>query len=227
MFITNKERIGTCYLEFQFCKNDKPIKIVKVDIDIIDNWKEDSLLVSDDDFNEFYKLYGKIFECALFPNGKIGFFPYEINYYDKNNLQELYNKRKEQYTNNYETIKILEKEKHNLDKKIEDNKVFYRNLYEDKVKGTITEDMFCMMSADYLREIETMTKRIETIDNEIKSLEIVKEERKQADEILKKYKHIDKLNRVIVDEFIDKVYVGCYNKETKTRDIEIEWNIEF
>ena len=37
-------------------------KIVKVDIDIIDNWKEDSLLVSDDDFNEFYKLYGKIFE---------------------------------------------------------------------------------------------------------------------------------------------------------------------
>ena len=59
MFITNKERIGTCYLEFQFCKNDKPIKIVKVDIDIIDNWKEDSLLVSDDDFNEFYKLYGK------------------------------------------------------------------------------------------------------------------------------------------------------------------------
>ena len=148
------------------------------------------------------------------------------NYYDKNNLQELYNKRKE-YTNNYETIKILEKEKHNLDKKIEDNKVFYRNLYEDKVKGTITEDMFCMMSADYLREIETMTKRIETIDNEIKSLEIVKEERKQADEILKKYKHIDKLNRVIVDEFIDKVYVGCYNKETKTRDIEIEWNIEF
>ena len=98
---------------------------------------------------------------------------------------------------------------------------------EDQEKGTITEDMFCMMSADYLREIETMTKRIETIDNEIKSLEIVKEERKQADEILKKYKHIDKLNRVIVDEFIDKVYVGCYNKETKTRDIEIEWNIEF
>ena len=45
MFITNKKRIGTCYLEFQFCKNDKPIKLGKVDVDIIDNWKEDSLLV--------------------------------------------------------------------------------------------------------------------------------------------------------------------------------------
>ena len=53
MFITNKKRIGTCYLEFQFCKNDKPIKLGKVDVDIIDNWKWDSLLVLDDDLMNF------------------------------------------------------------------------------------------------------------------------------------------------------------------------------
>ena len=149
------------------------------------------------------------------------------NYYDQNNLQELYNRRNQQDTSNCEIIKVLEKEKYNLNKKIEDNKTFYRNLYEDKVKGTITEDMFSMMSSDYLREIESMTKRVETIDNEINNLQVVKEERKQADEILKKYKHIKELNKVIVDEFIDKVYVGVYDKETKTRDIEIEWNLEF
>ena len=39
MLKTKKKRIGTCYLEFQFCKNDKPIKLGKVDVDIIDNWK--------------------------------------------------------------------------------------------------------------------------------------------------------------------------------------------
>lgn len=83
MFITNKERIGTCYLEFHFCKNENPIKFNKVDIDIIENWEEDSLLISDEDFNDFYKLYGNIFNCALFPNGEKGFFPYGINYYDK------------------------------------------------------------------------------------------------------------------------------------------------
>lgn len=83
MFITNKERIGTCYLEFQFCKNENPIKFNKVDIDIIENWEEDSLLISDEDFNDFYKLYGNIFNCALFPNGEKVFFPYGINYYDK------------------------------------------------------------------------------------------------------------------------------------------------
>ena len=87
MFITNKESMGTCYLEFQFCKNSNPVKSNKVNINIIENWQEDSLLISDKDFNEFYKLYGKIFECAIFPNGKTGFYTYGINYYDKNTTE--------------------------------------------------------------------------------------------------------------------------------------------
>lgn len=84
-----------------------------------------------------------------------------------------------------------------------------------------------MMSNDYLKEIESMTKRIKTIDKEVDNLKEIKSSRKQADEILKKYKHIDILNKVIVDEFIDKVYIGVYDKNTRTRDIEIEWNLEF
>lgn len=87
--------------------------------------------------------------------------------------------------------------------------------------------MFNMMSNDYLKEIESMTKRIKTIDKEVDNLKEIKSSRKQADEILKKYKHIDILNKVIVDEFIDKVYIGVYDKNTRTRDIEIEWNLEF
>lgn len=149
------------------------------------------------------------------------------NYYDKNNLKELYETSNQQNTDNKEIINILNKEKNNLMKKIDDNKSYYRNLYEDKVKGVITEDMFSMMSLDYLREIENMTKRIETIDSEISDLEVFKEEKKQADDILKKYKHIKELNKVILDEFIDKVYIGELDKETNTRNIEIEWNLNF
>ena len=65
------------------------------------------------------------------------------------------------------------------------------------------------------------------IDDEIKSLEVVKETRKQAEDILKKYKHIKELNKIIIDEFIDKIYIGEIDKETNSRDIEIEWNFEF
>lgn len=89
MFIATEERKGTCYLEFQYCKIDNPIKSNKVDVDNIENWKKDSLLIHDEDFNVFYKSYGKIFECALFPNGEKVFFPYGINYYDKATTEKI------------------------------------------------------------------------------------------------------------------------------------------
>ena len=90
--------------------------------------------------------------------------------------------------------------------------------------------MFQMMSKDYFNEIENMMKRIEIIDKQIDELKIEKKEKKEkknADSVLKKYKHIKELNKIILDEFIDKVYIGEYDKENKTRDIEIEWNFEF
>lgn len=149
------------------------------------------------------------------------------NYYDRNDLKKLYEIRQEQDTNNNNSINALVKEKEDLNKKISNNKTYYRNLFEEKVKGVISEDMFQMMSKDYFNEIENMMKRIEIIDKQIDELKVDKKEKKQADDILKKYKHINKLNKVILDEFIDKVYIGELDKETNTRNIEIEWNFEF
>ncbi len=149
------------------------------------------------------------------------------NYYDRNDLKKLYEIRQEQDTDNNNSINALVKEKEDLNKKISNNKTYYRNLFEEKVKGVISEDMFQMMSKDYFSEIENMMKRIEIIDKQIEELKVDKKEKKQADDILKKYKHIKKLNKVILDEFIDKVYIGELDKETNTRNIEIEWNFEF
>lgn len=149
------------------------------------------------------------------------------NYYDQNDLKELYQQKDKNNFDNELKIKALIKEKENLTKAIECNKNYYRNLFEEKVKGVIEENMFQLMSKDYFSEIENMMKRIELIDTEIENLKIIKDDKKEADEILKKYKHIKELNKVIIDEFIDKVYIGNYDKTTKTRDIEIEWNFEF
>ena len=49
---------------------------------------------------------------------------------------------------------------------------------------------------------------------------------KNTKELFNKYQQLEKLNRVIVDEFIDKIYIGKINEETNTRDIEIKWNLE-
>ena len=87
--------------------------------------------------------------------------------------------------------------------------------------------MFQMMSKDYFNEIENMMIRIEVIDNEIKEIKKDKSEKKQATDILNKYRHIKKLNKVILDEFIDKIFIGEIDKNNNTRDIEIIWNFEF
>ena len=52
-------------------------------------------------------------------------------------------------------------------------------------------------------------------------------EKMKLDEIkrLSKIK-LEELNRVIVDEFIDKIYIGKLNEETNSRDIQIKWNFE-
>ena len=149
------------------------------------------------------------------------------NYYDRNDLKKLYEIRQEQDTDNNNSINALEKEKEDLNKKISNNKTYYRNLFEEKVKGVISEDMFQMMSKDYFNDIENMMSRIKIIDKQIDELKVEKKEKKHADNILKKYEHIKKLNKVILDEFIDKVYIGKIDKENNTRNIEIEWNLEF
>lgn len=106
MFITAKERIGTCYLEFQYCKNNNPIKHKKININAIEHWKEDSLLITDDNF---YKLYSGVFDCALLGNGEIGFDFCGVNYYSKESTEKILQKLKATDNKNEVLIIWLEK----------------------------------------------------------------------------------------------------------------------
>lgn len=54
----------------------------------------------------------------------------------------------------------------------------------------------------------------------------MKEALKSQKSIFKKYRHIDKLDVEIVNEFIDKILIGHYDKETNSRDIRIIWNFK-
>ena len=49
---------------------------------------------------------------------------------------------------------------------------------------------------------------------------------KDYKEIFSKYQILEELNRVIIEEFIEKIYIGKLNEETNTRDIQIKWNFE-
>ncbi len=148
------------------------------------------------------------------------------NYYDNDNLQKELSKIKSKKNKLNETILILTKERSNNIMIIDENRSYFKNLYEDKIKKVIDEDMFKMLTSDYTKIIDEKILRNEKIDEEINLLENEKQNKIDANVLLKKYKKIDKLNKIIVDEFIDKVNIGILDNETKQRNIEIIWNFE-
>lgn len=91
MFVNINDIIGTCYYEFQYCKEEKTIKELFKNIQY---WKEDSLYLNEsDDENMFLfeNKYLNYFLKTLTPNGKFDFEPFGVNYYSKERAQNILN----------------------------------------------------------------------------------------------------------------------------------------
>jgi cell shape-determining protein MreC len=88
------------------------------------------------------------------------------------------------------------------------------------MSAEMCQKLFSIYQGEYdklkesLAEVEEQLQRLEA--------EALSEEQKRA--LLDKYKHIDELTALVVDEFIDTVYIGNYN-EDGSRDITIKWKI--
>ena len=123
-------------------------------------------------------------------------------------------------------ITNLNKEKANLEKKLNESKLYFKNLYMDKMKGVISEEDFSMLREEYTKDVESYQTRLKDIEKELDNTKERKENSKDIESILMKYKKINKLTRIIVDEFIEKIYIGTLDKDTKTREIKIEWNLD-
>jgi len=118
---------------------------------------------------------------------------------------------------------ILEKEK--LEEKINKKNDYYKSLYEDKLEGLITQEDFVMLREKFTKEIEEYKKRVEVIKLELADIKTKEDNISTSKQIFERYKHIDELNREIIDEFIDVIFIGKINPETKERDIDIEMNV--
>ena len=145
-------------------------------------------------------------------------------YYDKNELNNLYFNNKENLFTN--KIKILEMQKESIKKDICKIKNYLTALYEDKVNGVITTKQFKELIVYYNDNENTYNRRIESINNEINYYKMKSKNIKDIKRIFSKYQNFNNLNRVIVDEFIDKIYISKLNKSTNTRNIQIKWNFK-
>lgn len=74
---------GSDFFEIQFCKMSRKTKIeIIMAVDSVHHWRDDSLYISGDDDNLFFKEYDGIFDCGIYNNLEVGTIdPYGINYY--------------------------------------------------------------------------------------------------------------------------------------------------
>jgi len=147
-------------------------------------------------------------------------------FYNESLLEQQYNNEmnvKSKYT---DRVRALDLEKAKIERKINDQNIYYKGLYEDKINKVISDDEFMMLRESYVKDLEVLKKRATVIDEELKLLQAKATQNDNSKGILKKYRKIDKLNRVIIDELINKIYIGSVKDDTKERDIIMEWGIE-
>lgn len=123
-------------------------------------------------------------------------------------------------------IEILNSEKNKLQSTIYKKTDMLSLLYEDRTNGVITADEFVMLKNRNSIDIENSKERLLTIDEKIFQLEQKKNRELKSKELFTKYKKVKKIDRTIINEFVDRIYVGIYDKETEQREIQIVWNIK-
>lgn len=120
-------------------------------------------------------------------------------------------------------ISSLVKEKDFIVKEKEKNKNYLRHLYEDKVNGIIDEKQFKELVGGYNNDDKRFEKLLKSIDEKIFSCTLEMNENKGVKDLLCRHLKFE-LNRIIVEEFVDKIYIGKLDKMDNIRNIEIKWN---
>ncbi|WP_206457855.1 recombinase family protein [Anaerovorax sp. IOR16] len=105
-----------------------------------------------------------------------------------------------------------------------DAQLALENLYMDKVKGVITEKQFISLNHGLSDREVKCKKQIKTLEKEIESYNLKIDLAQEKKKAIKKYMNMTQLNREIIEEFVDVIYV----KNTKVRgekEIIIQWNL--
>ena len=79
------------------------------------------------------------------------------------------------------------------------------------------------MKTDWAKEIEQLKEQINQLENSLENLNKEQNDTSELLNLLKKYDQIEKLDRQLVETFIDKIYVSKIDEKTQKRTIKIEW----
>ena len=98
------------------------------------------------------------------------------------------------------------------------------SLYEDKIDGVITKEQYISFNRRYEKEIEELTDKQKNTELQIKSARQVSIDNEYREKLIQKYTHIDKLTRLVAEEFIDIVLIG-EKSDGQNREITVKWKL--
>lgn len=119
------------------------------------------------------------------------------------------------------TAKLLR----SLEKNIELADNALKDLYMDKVQGIISEEEFIRLKHSLSEENSDSKAEYERVKEKISFLEKKIKQKQDRKSIIGNYRKIDALNREVLDELIERIYVGHKDSKTKERTIKIVWAI--
>ena len=145
------------------------------------------------------------------------------DYFDFENID---NKLFEENTIDSENLQSAIKQKDKMEKDISILLDAIKNLYIDKAKGNITEDLFAELNNSFLNDKEEKENRLNYLKIKISNIEREKEDigeiANKKQNIIDKLKNLNTINFDIVNSFIDYIEIG--DKFNNTQDIVIHWN---
>ncbi len=144
-------------------------------------------------------------------------------FYDNDTLNKLNDEEIEQDLFK-DKLKALEKEEIKINKDLQNKSTYFQKLYEDRISGLLPEKEFVILMNKYKDDNAMLEDRLKIVKKDIATTTLKKETLKSKKNIFKKYRHIDKLNVEIINDFIDKVIIGPYDEEKNDRDLKIIWN---
>ena len=117
-------------------------------------------------------------------------------------------------------------EKENAERCVQSLDRINRNLYEDKVNGTLSDEHFRKLSQEYEDEQATLKERIQELQAILNNAKEQSDNTNRFMRTIRKYTEITELTPEIVREFIEKVIVHEKQKidGRRTQTVEIIYN---
>nr|WP_315025205.1 recombinase family protein [uncultured Aminipila sp.] len=97
-------------------------------------------------------------------------------------------------------------------------------LYLDKVKKLITIDQYMEFSQNFYDEKNKMLQLLQETRHEINNIADKLQSEDDKRQLIECYTNLKKLDRIIVEQLIDCIYIGKKDTKTGVVSVEIHWN---